>query len=81
MDKTMLAALMPQKPTKEESGIHSILYGEPKSGKTTTLDDPNMKVLLLDMEGGESVLAGSPNVDIVKIKSLEMLNAYFELLA
>jgi hypothetical protein len=43
MDKTMLAALMPQKPTKEESGIHSILYGEPKSGKTTTLDDPNMK--------------------------------------
>jgi hypothetical protein len=47
MDKTMLAALMPQKPTKEESGIHSILYGEPKSGKTTTLDDPNMKVLLL----------------------------------
>jgi hypothetical protein len=81
MDKSMLAALMPKKPTKEESGIHSILYGEPKSGKTTTLDDPNMKVLLLDMEGGESVLAGSPNVDIVKIKSLEMLNAYFELLA
>jgi hypothetical protein len=80
MDKSMLAALMPKKPEKKESGIHSILYGEPKSGKTTTLDDPNMRVLLLDMEGGDSVLEGSPNVDIVKIQSLEMLNAYMELI-
>lgn len=80
MDKAMLAALMPQKPVKAESGIHCILYGEPKSGKTTTLDDPNMKILLLDLEGGDSVLEGSPNVDVVKITSLEHLNAYFELL-
>jgi hypothetical protein len=80
MDKAMLAALMPQKPVKEESGIHGILYGDPKCGKTSTLDDPTMKVLLLDMEMGDSVLEGSPNVDIVKIRSLEQLNAYFELL-
>lgn len=80
MDKTMLAALMPQKPSKNASGIHGILYGDPKSGKTTTLDDPTMRVLLLDMEGGESVLEGSPNVDIVKIKSLAHLNAYLELI-
>lgn len=80
MDKAMLAALMPQKPVKTESGIHSILYGDPKSGKTTTLDDPNMKVLVLDLEGGDSVLEGSPNVDIVRIKSVEHLNAYLELI-
>lgn len=76
----MLAALMPQKPIKTASGIHSILYGDPKSGKTTTLDDPNMRVLVLDMEGGDSVLEGSPNVDIVRIKSVEHLNAYLELI-
>ena len=76
----MLAALMPSKPVKTESGIHSILYGPPKSGKTKTLDDPNMKVLLLDMEGGDSVLEGSPNVDIVRIKSVEQLNAYLSLI-
>lgn len=80
MDKAMLAALMPKKVEAEKDGIHGILYGDPKSGKTSTLDDPNMKVLLLDMEGGESVLAGSPNVDIVKIDSLEKLNAYVSLL-
>ena len=80
MDKAMLAALMPSKPVKTESGIHSILYGPPKSGKTTTLDDENMKVLLLDMEGGDSVLEGSPNVDIVRIKSIEQLNAYLSLI-
>lgn len=80
MDKSMLAALMPQKPVKTESGIHGILYGDPKSGKTTTLDDPNMRVLLLDMELGDSVLEGSENVDVVKIGSLEHLNAYLELI-
>lgn len=80
MDKAMLAALMPNKAEKVEEGIHSILYGDPKCGKTTTLDDPNMRVLLLDLEMGTSVLAGSPNVDIVKIDTLEKLNGYMELL-
>lgn len=80
MDKAMLAALMPKKPKMEKDGSHTILYGDPKTGKTTTLDDPNMRVLLLDMEGGDAVLAGSPNVDIVPINTLEQLNAYMELL-
>lgn len=80
MDATLLAALTPKKPEKVIEGVHSILYGEPKSGKTTTLDDPTMKVLLLDMEGGTSVLTGSQTVDIVKIETLEQLNAYFGLL-
>lgn len=76
----MLAALMPKRPSKTASGVHGILYGDPKVGKTTTLDEEDMRVLLLDMEGGDSVLEGSPNVDIVKIKSLEHLNAYLELI-
>jgi hypothetical protein len=80
IDKALLAALMPSKAEEVKEGVHGILYGDPKSGKTSTLDDPNMKVLLLDMEKGTSVLAGSPNVDIVKINSLEHLNAYMELL-
>lgn len=76
-----MAALMPKKPQKKEEGGSFILYSEPKAGKTTSLDDPNMKVLLLDLEDGESVLDGAPNVDVVKIRSLEHLNAYGELLA
>lgn len=80
MDKALLAALAPQEISDEKEGQHSILYGDPKTGKTTTLDDPNMRVLLLDLEGGTSVLAGSENVDRVVIKSVEHLNAYFELL-
>lgn len=80
IDKALMAALMPTKPAKVVEGGDFILYGDPKTGKTTTLDDPNMKVLLLDLEGGTSVLAGAPNVDIVKISSLEQLNAYGELL-
>jgi hypothetical protein len=78
----MLAALMPKPPEMlaVKEGNHSILYGDPKTGKTTTLDDPNMRVLLLDMEGGTSVLAGAPNVDVVPIYTLEHLNAYMGLL-
>lgn len=80
INASLLAALAPAKVEKIVEGFHSILYGDPKTGKTTTLDDPNMRVLLLDLEGGTSVLAGSPNVDVVKITSLEQLNAYAELL-
>lgn len=81
LDKTMLAALTASPVEETKEGFHSILYGEPKSGKTTTLDDPDMKILLLDLEGGTSVLAGSPNVDRVSIGSVEHLNTYFELLS
>jgi hypothetical protein len=80
IDKAMLAALSATKVEDSKEGLHSILYGEPKSGKTSTLDDPNLKVLLLDLEGGTSVLAGSPNVDRVTVSNLEQLNVYMELL-
>lgn len=80
LNNALLAALMPSKAEETKEGVHFILYGDPKTGKTSTLDDPNMRVLLLDLELGTSVLAGSPNVDIVKIHSIEHLNAYMELL-
>lgn len=48
-------------PEVAKQGKHIILYGDPKCGKTSTLDDPNMKVLVIDMEGGVEVLAGSAN--------------------
>jgi hypothetical protein len=62
-----------KKPAKVVEGIHGILYGDEKTGKTTSLDDPNMKVLLLDLEGGSAVLAGSETVDVVPIESWEDL--------
>lgn len=80
INNAMISTLIPSKQVEEKEGIDSILYGDPKTGKTTTLDDPTMKVLLLDLEGGSSVLAGSPNVDIVPITSLEQLNAAGELI-
>lgn len=80
IDSSMLAALTATVPNEVKDGGDFILYGDPKCGKTTTLDDPNMKVLVLDLEDGDSVLAGSENVDIVKIRTLEQLNVYCELL-
>lgn len=80
MDKAMLAALTATKVEEVVEGLHGILYGDPFSGKTSTLDDPIMRVLVLDLEGGGSVLKGAPNVDVVKISSVEQLNAYMELL-
>lgn len=49
-------------PAEAVEGAHIILYGPPKSGKTSTLDDPEMKVLHIDLEGGSAVLAGGENV-------------------
>lgn len=76
----LLLSLVSHQPPTVKEGFDCILYGDPKTGKTSTLDDPNMKIQLFDLEGGDSVLAGSPNVDIVKITSLEQLNAYADLL-
>lgn len=49
-------------PAKANEAFHGILYGESGCGKTSTLDDDNLKVLLVDMEGGTAVLSEAPNV-------------------
>lgn len=55
------------KPALAVEGLHGVLYGEPKTGKTSTLDDPVFKVLLLDLEGGSAVLSEAENVDRIPI--------------
>lgn len=59
------------KPTQAVEGFHGILYGNPKTGKTSTLDDPKFKVLLLDLEGGSAVLSEADKVDRIPVTSYE----------
>lgn len=66
-------ALSVMKPAKVKEGHHGILYGPPGSGKTSTLDDPKLKILLADAEGGTSVLEGAENIDRVPIESWDDL--------
>lgn len=61
------------KPTQAVEGFHGILYGNPKTGKTSTLDDPKFKVLLLDLEGGSAVLSEADKVDRIAVDSYEQL--------
>src|SRR5881392_317358 len=58
---------------KTNEGIHCILYGPPKSGKTTTLGECGYKVLLADLEGGSAVLEGASNIDRIPIENWEDL--------
>lgn len=62
-----------KKPTATTEGFHGILYGEPGSGKTSTADDPKFKTLVLDLEGGSSVLSEADKVDIIPIEKWEDL--------
>lgn len=54
-------------PTESHEGAHVILYGNPKTGKTSTLDDPRMKVLHIDLEGGSAVLSKANNVRRINV--------------
>jgi hypothetical protein len=58
---------------KTEEALHGILYGKPKTGKTTTLGECGYKVLLADLEGGSAVLEGATNIDRIPIESWEDL--------
>ena len=62
-----------KKPSSNAEGFHGILYGEPGTGKTSTADDPELKTLLLDLEGGSSVLSEATNTDIIEINTWEDL--------
>lgn len=54
-------------------GMDGIIYGKPKSGKTTTFGNCGFKVLYADLEGGSSVLEGATNIDRVPIEKWEDL--------
>lgn len=55
------------KPAEVKEGMHVILNGKSGTGKTSTLDDPNLKVLLIDFEGGSAVLSEAENVDRIDV--------------
>lgn len=67
------------KPAQVCEGFHGLLYGKPKTGKTSTADDPTLRVLIADMEGGTAVLADAKNVDRVAIESFEQFRELTEL--
>lgn len=58
------------KPAEAIEGHDGILYGPPKVGKTSTLDDPNFKVLLIDLEGGSAVLSEAENVTRIDVPDM-----------
>lgn len=66
-----MCAFQITKPAQAVEGFHGILYGNPKTGKTSTLDDPNFKVLLIDLEGGSAVLSEADKVDRIAVTSYE----------
>lgn len=55
------------KPAEAIEGFHGILMGKPGTGKTSTLDDPELKVLLIDFEGGSAVLSEADHVDRIDV--------------
>lgn len=54
-------------PAEANEAFHGLLYGESGTGKTSTLDEDNMKVLVIDLEGGTAVLQGAPNVKRIDV--------------
>jgi hypothetical protein len=66
------------KPAEVREGFHGMLYGKPKTGKTSTADDPNIKVLIADLEGGTAVLSDAKNVDRVAINTFTDFREFTE---
>lgn len=56
---------------KTNEAIHCLLYGDPKTGKTTTLGECGLKVLLGDAEGGSAVLEGASNITRIPLETYE----------
>lgn len=67
------------KPAEVREGFHGLLYGKPKTGKTSTADDPKFKVLIADLEGGTAVLSDAKNVDRVAIENFDQFREFTEM--
>jgi hypothetical protein len=66
------------KPAEVREGFHGLIYGKPKTGKTSTADDPKFKVLIADLEGGTAVLSDAKNVDRVAITTFDEFKEFTE---
>jgi hypothetical protein len=60
-----------KEPDEVFEGRQVVVYAPPFTGKTTTLDDPELKVLLGDMDHNTSPLDDAKNVTIYPIDSFE----------
>jgi phage nucleotide-binding protein len=67
------------RPAEVREGFHGLLYGKPKTGKTSTADDPNFRVLIADLEGGTAVLSDAKNVDRVAIENFDQFREFTEM--
>lgn len=59
------------KPEVRKEGRQLVVYGEPFCGKTTSLADPDVKVLLCDMDHNTSPLDNADNVTIYPVDTYE----------
>lgn len=66
-----MANYIGKKPEARNEGRSIVVYGPPFVGKTTSLADPDVRVLLADMDHNTSPLDDATNVDIFPIDSYE----------
>lgn len=66
-----MANYLGKKPEQRKEGRSIVAYGPPFVGKTTSLADPDVRVLLADMDHNTSPLDDAENVDIFPIDSYE----------
>jgi hypothetical protein len=66
-----MANYLGKKPEQRKEGRSIVAYGPPFVGKTTSLADPDVRVLLADMDHNTSPLDTAENVDIFPIDSYE----------
>lgn len=67
----MCANYIGKKPEARGEGRSIVVYGAPFVGKTTSLADPDVKVLLCDMDHNTSPLDDADNVTIYPVDSYE----------
>lgn len=66
-----MALYLGKKPEERAEGRSIVLYGAPFVGKTTLLADPNVKVLLCDLDHNTSPLDNADNVTIFPVETFE----------
>lgn len=66
---------------KRAQDFSALIYAQPGTGKTSTLRFLPGKTLIIDIDRTTNVLAGAPNIDIVKLDTKHPLEGARQLLA